>query len=351
VSNPDRILIVRLSHLGDVVHALGVFHALHAAYPRAAIAWAIQEEFAELVAPLPGLARVLVFRRRGGPLAWWRLRRSLREFAPDWTIDAQGNAKSAAASWLSGARRRSAPARSDWQEPWAAWTAGEHGPASSGPHAMDRMAAIAAHVAPSSGDLRLDAALSAEEERAGTSALEAHLPRAGDAPVLLHLSSTEDVRAWPVEHWRELARGLRAAGRGVLVLSGPAERRIGEELARHLAPDPGITHWIGQRGLRALAGVFAAAARRGVPLVACDSGPMHLAAAHGVRVVVLEGPQDAARTGPWAPPAGRVRHGVVRNPDGPACAPCLRRTCGHPEGPVCLRGLRPEAVLAALEGA
>src|SRR5262249_19112540 len=117
---PDRILLVRLSHLGDVVHALGVFHALHAAYPRAEIGWAIQPAFAGLLEGLPGLARVLVFERRGGLAAWLALRRELARFRPDWTVDAQGNAKSGAVAWLSRAPRRVAPARADWQEPWAA---------------------------------------------------------------------------------------------------------------------------------------------------------------------------------------------------------------------------------------
>src|SRR5262245_20768324 len=139
--DPDRILLVRLSHLGDVVHALGVFHALHEAYPRAAIGWAIQPEFAGLLAGLPGLARTFLFERRGGLRAWLRLRAEFAEFRPQWTVDAQGNAKSGAASWLSRAQRRVASAGADWQEPWAAWTANEHAPALVRParHAVQRM--------------------------------------------------------------------------------------------------------------------------------------------------------------------------------------------------------------------
>src|SRR5688572_8623391 len=150
VRNPDRILLVRLSHLGDVVHALGVFHALHAAYPAAEIGWAVQSEFSGLLADLPGLARVFRFERRGGPGAWLRLRAELRAFRPDWTIDAQGNAKSGAAAWLSRAPRRVAPHRADWQEPWAAWSAGEHAPRLEPParHALQRMEVLAAHLVP-----------------------------------------------------------------------------------------------------------------------------------------------------------------------------------------------------------
>ncbi len=200
VRNPDRILLVRLSHLGDVVHALGVFHALHAAYPQAEIGWAVQSEFAGLLAGLPGLAHAFVFERRAGLGAWLRLGRELARFRPDWTIDAQGNAKSGAVAWLSRAARRVAPARADWQEPWAAWTAREHAPALRTParHAMQRMEALAATLVPTLAlPLRLDAGLSPSELERGERELALRLPRGARAPVLLHLSSPEDVRAWP----------------------------------------------------------------------------------------------------------------------------------------------------------
>lgn len=355
--NPERILLVRLSHLGDVVHALGVFHALHAAYPAAEIAWAIQREFAELVAGLPGLARAIPFERRGGLPAWLRLRRDLRAFRPQWTIDAQGNAKSGWAAVLSGAPRRTASARPDWQEAWAAWMANDRAPALTPParHAMQRMALLARHVVPGAVlPLRTDAALSPCEAEAGESALDRHLPRLRARTVLVHLSTPRDVRGWPAEHWANLVRVLREDGRSVLVLSGPAEAALGHELGRRFEAQDGVAHWIAQRGLRELAAVFRAAAGRGLTLVACDSGPMHLAAAHGLAVVALEGPQDAARTGPWPPPALRgrsreePRHRVVRARTEPDCAPCLARRCRHPEGAVCMLHIEPGDVLAAL---
>src|SRR5262245_11298795 len=348
VPDPERILLVRLSHLGDVVHALGVFHALHAAYPSAEIGWAVQPEFASLLDGLPGLARTFLFERRGGVAAWMHLGRELARFRADWTVDLQGNTKSAAAAWLSRAARRVAPHRSDWQEPWAAWSAREHAPALVPParHAQQRMEALARQLVPGVPlPLRTDAGLSTDEEERGERALEEHLPRTSVKSVLVHLSSPEDVRGWPGARWAELVRALRARGSGVLVLSGPGEAALGRALAGELAGDAGVVHWIDQRGLRALAAVFAAAARSGLALVSCDSGPMHLAAAHGLRVIALEGPQDGARTGPWP----LERHRVVRSEKAPECAPCLKRRCHHPEGPVCMRGIGAKDVLAALE--
>lgn len=349
-SDPRRILILRLSHLGDVAHALGLFHALHAAYPRAAIAWAVQPEFAPLVAPLPGLARVIPFDRRGGARAWLHLASALADFDADWAVDAQGNLKSALASVLSRARRRVAGAPADWQEPWAAATVPEHAPRTPArpPHALDRVETLVRHLVPGfRGPLRTDPALSESEREGGRRALAHAFPGATSAPVLLHLSPAEDVRGWPLSHWTELARRLAGSGRDTLVLSGPAEAQVGRALAEALPQDAHLRHVVDQRGLRELCALFAAASERGGTLVACDSGPMHLAWASGLRVQLLEGPQDARRTGPW--PVGRAGPHVTRRATTPPdCAPCRHRRCSHERGPVCMSGIAATDVLAGL---
>lgn len=353
---PRRILIVRLSHLGDVVCALGVFHALHEAYPRAEIAWVIQPEFAGLLEGMPGLSHTIRFERRAGWRAWPRVRAALRRFAPDLVVDAQGNLKSAAVSLCAGAPRRAGPARADWREPLGALVLNDPAPATApgspetpgarrAPHVLERMHVLARHVAPqASFPPATDVGLAADELREGEELLGRHAGRGSGGGVILHVSSGKDVRSWPIERWSELASALRDAGRPTLVLSGPAEAERGRELARRVPASPGLAH-LSQSGLRQLAALFTAAARRGWRMVACDSGPMHLAWACGLRVTVLEGPQDAARTGPWP----HDRHPVVRAADAPPCAPCLRRRCAHDEGPVCMSRIEAESVLATLD--
>ena len=134
------------------------------------------------------------------------------------------------------------------------------------------------------------------------------------------------------------------------MLSGPGEEQLGRQLAARLAGVEGLTHRVGQRGLRELAAAFAVAARHGARFVGCDSGPMHLAAACGLPVTCLSGPQSHLRTGPWPPPerAPGGHHRVVRSAAPPACAPCLERRCEHPDGPVCMTAIEPLAVLASL---
>lgn len=327
-----RILIVRLSHLGDVVQTLPLHHALRGAYPRARIAWAVQPEFAGLLAGLPGLERAVLFERRSGAAAWPKLVRELADFGADWSIDAQGNVKSAFVALASRAARRSGYAHADWRERFAASSVTDPCPAGEPvEHAVERVLRLARHVAPDwSGVPRFDAGLSAAELAAGESRL-AELAPPGRGGILLHLSPPEDVRSWPIERFAELARA-RAEREHVVIASGPAEEAHGRALAGELR-HPRIAHAVGQRGLRELAALFTAAARRQMTFSGCDSGPMHLAWSSGMRVVLLAGPQDERRTGPFGIGAA---HGVVRCERSPACAPCRSRSCAHEDGPVCM---------------
>lgn len=353
MSSAERILLVRLSHLGDVVHALPVFHALREARPQARIGWAVQREFAPLLAGLPGLDEVLVFERRGGVRAWLELGERLARFDATWTVDAQGNLKSALVALASRAGRRSGYARRDWRERAGALSLTDAAPPAGAPgevvHAVDRALALAQHVSGRAAPARFDLGLSAEERAHGRAELARRAPTGDGRLVLLALAREDDVRAWPRAHAATLARELSAAGLRTLVLSGPGEAREGERTAAELAGLPRAGHWVGQRGLRELAALFAAAAEQGARFVGCDSGPLHLAAAGGLSCVALHGPQDPRRTGPWPPPSRPgSTHLCVGAAQPPACAPCLARRCAHARGPVCMGELAPRRVLEAL---
>lgn len=298
---PRRILLVRLSHLGDVVHSLPLARALSRAHPDAELGWVVQPEFAGLLEGAPGVDRVLRFDRRGGLRAWWRARKELRAWSPDWAIDSQGNGKSASLLFASGAPVRFGYSKADWREPWFHRFVTHSAAPAYGRHAMDKVAVLSERVAPGEA-LEFDLGTREEELATGAQALGEHAP-AGDSPlVVAHLGVQGDRRSWPTEHWRELLAGLSAAKRRVLVLSGPAEEELGRDLAA-TCDLPGVSHWIGQGGLRPLAACLTAAARSGATFLGTDSGPSHLAAACGLPVTMLSGPQDPALTGPWPKPA------------------------------------------------
>ncbi len=355
MNDPTSIALVRLSHLGDVVLALPLFHALRERFPRARLAWVVQSEFAGLLDGLGGLDRIVRFERRGGASAWLALQRELASLAPQLAVDAQGNYKSALATLVSGAPRRVGVAPRDWRErgAWLAMTEFAEALSPSEEHAMDRTRALVEHLC-GSRELRRDPALGADELERGRRELDA---RCGTdaAPLIVQLSDERDVRAWPLERALELARDSAAAGWRVLLLSGPSEEAQGHAAAEHLRAEPRVAHWVAQRGLRQLAALFSAAAERGACYVGPDTGPTHLAAACGLRVVVLAGPQSHLRTGPWpvAEPSARGAspHRVVRSPLALDCAPCLERSCRRADGPLCMRSIEPAAVLALAQGA
>jgi ADP-heptose:LPS heptosyltransferase len=352
--DPERILLVRLSHLGDVVHALPLFHALRACHGSARIAWVVQKEYLELIAPLPGLDRPIAFDRSGGIAAWRALRSELRRFRPDLAVDAQGNLKSAAVLLLSGAVRRMGAHTSDRREPLARLASNEH--AERAPrgvaHALDKVDMLIRAACGEPAELRFDLGLSEPELRRGEELVERYLPSASEGVMILQVARTGDVRSWPLPHFVSLARSLERLGRPHLLLSGPAEADCGRWIEQELPPSPLRRHWVGQGGLRELAAFFTTAARR-ARLLSCDSGPMHLAAACGMPVTCLSGPQSHLRTGPWPVPgrAGSLQahHRVVRSPSPPVCSPCLKRRCSHPRGPVCMSELPMETVLRSTD--
>ena len=149
-----------------------------------------------------------------------------------------------------------------------------------------------------------------------------------------------ETKRWPAASYGELARRMRARGLEVVVVIGPGE----EEIGRQVAAAAGVPLPIAGAAsdVAGLAGVLA----RLSVLVCNDSGPMHLAAAVGIRAVALFGPTDPRRTGPLGD-----RHLVLsRDLD---CAPCRDRCC--PVGSaLCLRELPVEraeqAVLRMLDG-
>ena len=149
-----------------------------------------------------------------------------------------------------------------------------------------------------------------------------------------------ETKRWPAPCYGELARRMRARGLEVVVLIGPGEEEVGRRVAEAAGRPLPIAG--ASSDVAGLAGMLA----RLSLLVCNDSGPMHLAAAVGVRAVAMFGPTDPRRTGPLGD-----RHVVLsRDLD---CAPCRPHCC--PVGSaVCLRELPVEraeqAVLRILDG-
>jgi len=242
---------------------------------------------------------VFLFDRTGGLAAWIRLRRELHRWQPDWTMDAQGNWKSAWVTRLSGANRRLGFHKRDWQEPLASWVLTEQAVQARGKHCIERVHQLVQHIAPGCNASPHHLPLTTQVRAEGAASLNKRLPDRGQPRRLIHPGRQGDPRSLPLDNLEQMIRTLTQAGEDVLLISGPAETSSGEKLAQRLAAVDGVQHWINKRGLQHYAAFFAAARDEGLRLAVGDSGPAHLAAAVNLGVDLWVGPTDACATGPW----------------------------------------------------
>lgn len=290
---PDRILVVKLSALGDLFHAMPVVHRLREHFD-CPVDWVTQPEYADLVVCHRDVDRVLCFPRKGSPGDLIRFRRELRARRYDLAVDLQGLAKSGLVLGMANAERKLAPSRPRELAGRFAHEVPEAGAPT--PHAMDRLFDTLRHLGidPEPVEYPLDFPK--------VDPLPGRGPRLALAP-----RSRWPGKDWPAKKFVQLVEKLRLERRlDVLILGGPADSEAGAELCAEI----GDRCWnlCGVHPLSHLGGVL-----KQVDCLVCnDSGPMHFAAAVGTPLVALFGPTDPARTGPWG--EGRV---VLRPPPGP----------------------------------
>lgn len=339
-----RVLLIRLSAIGDVLNALPALWALRAARPEAHIAWLVEDKARDAVEGQPGVDEVIVFERRRwsrGGLAGWReaasWARALRARRFDVSVDLQGNLKSAAMSLLAGAPVRVSASPGHTRD--LAWLAANawamprtRRQARAWLH-VDLLAPLGASREGAQGAFHVPPAARArmEEELA-----DVRRPR-----VLLHPGTSRfgAFKRWPPGRFAELARRLRAMGAEAIVAWGPGE----EDLARAVILGAPSEARLAPR--TASLGDLAALLASVDAFVGADSAPLHLAGLVGTPSVGLFGPKDPVVYGPAA---GRVELLV----EDLACRPCGLRRCLWTSGPdepsPCMDRIAPKRVAEAV---
>lgn len=341
-----RVLLIKTSSLGDVIHALPALTDAAHAIPGIRFDWVVEEGFAEIPTWHPAVDHVIpVAIRRWRKNLWqtfrngeWRqFKKRVRERKYDLVIDAQGLVKSA---WLT--RYIKAPVagldRYSAREGLASRFYDRRLSVARGQHAVERVRQLFAlalgYDLPSGlGDYGLD-----------RSRLE-EIP-AKPYVVFLH-GTTWDTKHWPEVYWRQLAERLGRNGLHICLPWGnPAEKARAERIAQGLSN----AQVLPKLNLAGVARVLAAAKA----CVAVDTGLGHLAAALDVPTLSLFGPTNPGLTGAY----GKAQ--VHLGSDFP-CAPCLQKKCTYKpsaedrrrfdlkrEWPLCFTRLNPERVASQL---
>jgi len=291
---PLRILIVRLSAIGDVIQTMPVACALRERYPDAVLAWAVEQRAGALLQGHEALDELILLPRGWlkSPGKVWRLRRRLRELRFDATVDVQSLTKSAVLARLSGARRRIGFGNPGGRE-LSKWLNNERvDPHCT--HVVDRYLELLGPLGIRAPTVRFQVP---EQEEARRTA-EQFIAQAGLAEgyAIVNPGAGWPSKLWPVERFAAVARHLGTQRRlsTLVVWAGDSERAAAERIvadggrAAVMAPPTTLTE-------------LAALARRARLFVGADTGPLHLAAAVETPCVGLYGPWPAARHGPYGP--------------------------------------------------
>ena len=342
-----RVLLVKTSSLGDVIHALPALTDAARAIPGITFDWVVEEGFAEIPTWHPSVGNVIpvAIRRWRKNLwetiksgEWRRFKQSLRAEKYDLVIDAQGLVKSA---WLT--RYVKAPVagldKDSAREPLASRFYQRRLAVARGQHAVERLrqlfaVALGYDLPKGLGDYGLDVEKLVE------------LPRKKPFVLFLH-GTTWDTKHWPEVYWRDLAQRMGHLGVEVrLPWGNPAEKARAERIANGLNNAVVLP----KLNLAGVAKVLASASA----CVAVVTGLGHLAAALDVPTISLFGPTNPGLTGAYG-------KGQIHLASDFPCAPCLQKKCTYTptaqdqqrfdlknEWPLCFTRLNPERVASRL---
>lgn len=319
-ADPERLLVVRLGAMGDIIHTLPAVTALRKVFPNVKIGWIVEERWAELLCargtatsgPRSPSRPLADFVHTVNTKAWRKslltretqrqissALREVRDLKYESAVDFQGALKSAVIAKSSGARTvfgldrpRETPARTLYNRRITTTKA----------HVVEQYLALAEGVAGKS--LPVPAIEFPRDDQA-EAAITKKLAGLGEHVVILNPGAGWGAKQWPPERHGAAAAALAADGLTPLINYGPGEEALAKEVQ---VASGGKAHLISCSIAELIA-----LTRRARLFIGGDTGPLHLAAALQVPVVAIFGPTDPARNGPYAANSG-TKSTVLRNP-------------------------------------
>lgn len=350
----QRILIVKLSSLGDVLHTLPFVAAQRRLFPNAQIDWAVHPAFAALIPGLPWIDRVIPFRRPTlrHPIKTvrelFRLRKELHARQYDLSIDLQGLAKSALVVLLSGAKKRIGTAiMREGSALVSRRVVGEHRFG----HAVERSLDVARFLGAVLERPEYPFAdLKEANETVFSKIREKLVENDSDAPYVVFVPGTRwETKTWPAEYYALLSEYFIREGINVVLAGSSDDLALEQEIFHYLEHSDALAQetplettgqvvsMIGETSLTELAALIQNARL----FVGGDTGPLHIAAAAGTRLITIFGPTCPERTGPYGSENASILMADLK------CIGCLKRHCEHKN---CMKAITPEMVWHAYCG-
>jgi len=339
-----KILLIKLSAIGDVVQTLPALEAIKKLYPAGEITWIVEEAAAGILEGHPLIDRVLVSRRKaltgllknprtftGGLRGIIGFFRELRTTQYDIAVDFQGLFKSGVLIGLARAKRKIG---FDRTRELSYLFLNERLPAYDiDKHALERYLDVARHLG--AHDPATTCTLPIEQEisrmRQRTTVI---LKEAGKPLVVINPVARWKTKLWRESNFAELADRLILEKKAAVIFTGSAaDRDVNRRIISGMKQP--AENWAGETSLKELAALAALSDL----FITTDTGPMHLAAATGAKVLALFGPTAPWRTGPYGKSSITVRTGIE-------CSPCFKRTCE--DNVRCMEGISVEDVMSKI---
>lgn len=298
-----KILIIRLSSIGDIIQCLPVLYALRKQFPQAHISWAVNEQYAELLKYNPLLNEVIVFPKNklkqfikeGDLVALFkeltRFGNELKTRNFDLALDLHGMAKSALVSFLSGAKKKAGiPHMRELS--FLVSTPVKSNPEKS--NVVNQYLQVAKHLGADITDPQFVLPITEQEKNdtktiintkfKNNSVLAGIIPGAGIPQ-----------KQWPWQNYVQLIENLTRKGTNVILLGSPEEKNLIDKIVCSLSENQSVLPVV-QNNLRQLIAIIDQCNF----IVGGDTGPLHIAVALNKNIVALYGLNDPELTGPYS---------------------------------------------------
>ncbi len=342
-----NILIVKMSAIGDVIHTFPALNALRDYFPDARITWLVEEAAADLVIGHPSVDNVIVSKRKRWIKALFSVSfpkalvkilsfiRTLRGTEYDMVIDFQGLLKSGVMVMIAkGKKKIGFDKGMEHAECSHLFYNHRIAPVSMEIHALKRGLMMVQALGAKADKVEYRLPVTPGDRGAVLRLLQKNGIRAQEKTICINPQATWETKLWDNKKFADLSDRIQERyGARIVFTGGPGDRPVIEAIMS--MTNKACVNLAGLTTLKMLAALY----EQADVLVTTDTGPMHLGAAAGTRVVAIFGATAPWRTGPYGPD-----HVVVRSAIG--CSPCFKRECEHK---TCMHDISVDQVMSAVK--